>query len=63
MEKEKTMIESCIIASLAALMKIFYDREIIFYQSKWEYVLVWFGAFSLSYSASLMAGMFSDVLK
>ena len=63
MEKGENMIESCIISSLVVLMKIFYDREIIFYQSKWEYVLVWFGAFSLSYSASLMAGMFRDVLK
>jgi hypothetical protein len=63
MEKEKNMIESAVIASVLVLMKIFHDREIIFYQSKWEYVLIWFGAFSLSYSASLMAGMFRDVLK
>lgn len=63
MEKEKTMIESFIIAGIVTLIKIFIDREIVFYQSKWEYVLVWAGAFSLSYSASLMAGMFRDVLK
>lgn len=57
------MIESFIIACIATLIKIFMDREIIFYQSKFEYLLVWFGAFSLSYSASLMAGMFKDILK
>ena len=57
------MIECFIISSIAVLIKIFIDREIIFYQSKWEYVIVWFGAFSLSYSASLMAAMFRDMLK
>lgn len=57
------MIESCIIASIATLLKIFMDREIIFYQSKIEYVLVWIGAFVLSYSAGLMSEWTRSVIR
>lgn len=57
------MIESFCIACIATLIKIFMDREIIFYQSKIEYLLIWIGAFVLSMSAGVMSEWIRSVIR
>ena len=57
------MIESFCIACIATLIKIFMDREIIFYQSKIEYLLIWIGAFVLSMSAGVMSEWVRSVMR
>lgn len=57
------MIESFCIACIATLIKIFMDREIIFYQSKIEYLLIWIGAFVLSMSAGVMSEWVRSIMR
>lgn len=57
------MIESFIMASLAFLAKIFYDRETIMYNSRWEYFIFWLGCFFIAYSGFICSDFIRSVMK